>query len=114
MSFKISNTSFQESKRGIDFTTSLTEYISSSTDQMNPNIYLTKISATDVEYSVYLPNGTTGIQKMVTKATNGPDVTVHYNSGYDGGDRSITLYLLGDSIYFWATENGWHTRSWTD
>jgi len=82
----------------------------SESKTLDPSIPTTKVMATS-NYSVYLPNGKIGQQKIITTVGNG-NVTIIFNSGYrEDGTNSQTLYDSGDMLILWASINGWHYQS---
>ena len=114
MSFRLKNISQEESRRIAQrqIQTSEIEYVSSATT-LNPSIPTTKLTF-DGSYTVNLPNGRIGQQKIITvSGSNGP-VTVAYNSGYSGTETTLEFYSTGDTAIFWASVNGWHTRTYID
>lgn len=112
MSFKLSNISFEQSRRIVKETIMKNdiEYIN-STATSNP--YISATEASGGTYTITLPNAITGTQKIITLVDNGT-VTISYNSGYSGTNSTYTLGTRGDSIIFWANFHGWHTRTFID
>jgi hypothetical protein len=80
---------------------------------LNPNVPTTKINATS-NYTVYLPKGKIGQQKIITIVDGSSEVTINYNNGYNGLPNDVTLYIRGDMLIMWASANGWHYRSYID
>jgi len=108
MSFKLSNIILDE----IHKTTSDQVEVVSGTATLNPSIPTTKLTATS-SYSVYLPNGKIGQQKIITTVGGNGNVTINFNYGLrNGGPETLTLYDLGDLVIFWATINGWVYESY--
>ena len=113
MSFKVSNTAVQESKRRSFAPSVITEYISSSAT-LTPTIPITvcRLSGT---YDVYLPNGPAGQQKVISAV--GPDTgsfTVYYNDGYNGGSNDDTFSGVGYTAIYYATSVGWNRYFYND
>jgi len=106
MSFKLSNIVLDK----INKTTVNQVEVVSGEATLNPSIPTTKLMATS-NYSVYLPNGKIGQQKIITTVGNG-NVTINFNSGYlDEGANSRTLHDSGDMLILWASIHGWHYES---
>ena len=108
MSFKLSNTSFEQSKRIIDITlaTSSVEHFS-STGTCNPYIPTTEVVGGI--YTITLPTANPGTQKIIT-LTQGTSqsVTIAYNNAWNGEPNSQNLYDTGDTVVCYATSSGWH------
>jgi len=118
MSFKLSNNVFDQSVRAEKTKIRYRERIT-GTGTLNPYIPTTEVVTPNNEqgtYIVTLPNALPGTTKIVTVVqNNGSTVTIEYNSGYGGGgSNDITLGTSGDTIIFWASNFGWHYRSYID
>jgi hypothetical protein len=107
MSFKLSNIILDE----IHKSTANQVEVVSGTATLDPSVPTTKLKATS-SYTVYLPNGKIGQQKIITTIDGNSNVTINFNYGLrNGGPDTVTLYDAGDLVVFWANANGWVYQS---
>ena len=115
MSFKVSNIRFEESRRVVDeeLSSKAIETISAATTS-DPYIATTQIFSTST-YTITLPNAEPGTIKVMTFMTSDEtSVTVNYNNGFSGNSSSVTFGYVGELVIFYASANGWHTRTFLD
>ena len=116
MSFKLSNVRFEESRRVVDeeLSSKLIETIT-ATATSDPYIATTQIFSNSTSYTITLPNAEAGTIKVMTFMSSAEtSVTINYNNGFSGDSRSVTFGYVGELVIFYASANGWHTRTFLD
>jgi hypothetical protein len=108
MSFKITNSLIQEANRESVLYHAKIENVSAAAT-LNPSIPVTKVNL-GTAYTLTLPNGEVGEQKVITGVSGSANVAVSFNDGW-GNAQTRTLYNTGDLLIFYATSLGWHCNS---
>lgn len=113
MTFKLNNTRNEDSRRiAEDEIASSSIEVITTAATLNPYVPTTQLIANSSSYSLTLPNAEPGTIKIITIISNAETyVTVNYKGGYDNDDRSNTFSRVGDLVIYYASTNGWHTRT---
>jgi len=116
MSFKVSNVRFEESRRVVDevLSSKAIERITAAATS-DPYIATTQLTALSSSYAVTLPNAEPGTIKIMTLVDAGEtNVTINYNNGFSGNSQTLSFGYVGELVIFYASINGWHTRTFLD